>query len=62
MEFHVLLERARNEFLEMPGLQLTVPEAARLFGLEDEACRDVIDVLVEDEFLRWTPRATVVRR
>jgi hypothetical protein len=62
MEFHVLLERARNEFLEMPGLQLTVPEAARLFGLKDEACRDVIDVLVEDEFLRWTQRATVVRR
>jgi len=61
MEFDTLVGRARNEFIEMPGLQLTVLEAARLWGLENEACRDVIEALVEAEFLRWTPRSTVVR-
>ena len=61
MEFATLVNRVRNEFLEMPGLQLTVPQAARLWGLETSSCRHVIDALVDTAFLRWTPRGTVVR-
>jgi len=45
----------------MPDLQLTVPQAARLWGLEPCACHDIIETLVASAFLRWTPRGTVVR-
>lgn len=45
----------------MPGLQLTLPQASRLWGLEPRACHDVIEALVACAFLRWTPRGTIVR-
>jgi hypothetical protein len=32
-----LLERVRNEFLEMPGLRLTPTQAARLLALDPGA-------------------------
>lgn len=56
-----LADRIRGEFIEMPGLQLTMKQAARLWGMEQTACRAVIDALVESSFLRWTPAGTVVR-
>jgi len=55
------MNRVRSEFNEMPGLQLTLPQAARLWGMEMHACQDVIAALVESSFLRWTPKGTVVR-
>ena len=30
--------RIRAEFVEMPGLKLTLPQAARLFNLEQARC------------------------
>jgi hypothetical protein len=60
MHSPALVSRIRSEFLEMPGLQLTLAQASRLWGLEQRACRDVIEVLVATAFLRWTPRGTVV--
>jgi hypothetical protein len=45
----------------MPGLHLTVPQAARLFGLNQGACRDVIDSLVGMSFLRWTTAGAITR-
>ena len=45
----------------MPGLRLTPAQATRLWGLEDETCRAVIDALVVASFLRWTPGGTVIR-
>ena len=62
MEHQRLVHRVKNEFIEMPGLQLTLPQASRLWGLDHESSRRVIDSLVEVSFLRWTPRGTVVRR
>jgi hypothetical protein len=56
-----LYDRVRGEFNEMPGLQLTIAQAARLWGVDVQACRRVIDALVEAAFLRWTPAGTVVR-
>ena len=56
-----LVDRVRGEFLEMPDLQLTMDQAARLWGLEPAACRQVIDVLVGSAFLRWTPTGKIVR-
>ena len=61
MQSPSLVERVRGEFLEMPGLQLTVQQAARLWGLDLAACRNVVDVLVESAFLRWTATGKIVR-
>ena len=56
-----LVGRIRSEFLEMPGLRLTVNQASRLWGLDEGACRRVIDVLIGASFLRWTPAGMVAR-
>lgn len=45
----------------MPGLQLTLTQAQRLFGLDAAACRHVIDALVDTSFLRWTSSGTIVQ-
>lgn len=56
-----LIERVRGEFLEMPGLQLTMSQAARLWGLDNTACQHVVEVLVESSFLRWTASGKIIR-
>jgi hypothetical protein len=56
-----LLSRVRAEFLEMPGLQLTFDQAARLWCLEPNVCRQVIDDLVACGFLRRTASGSVAR-
>jgi hypothetical protein len=61
VEFHALVERARGEFLEMPGLRLTIPQAARLWNLDADSCSRVIDTLVGASFLRWTADGNVAR-
>jgi hypothetical protein len=61
MSSSALIDRVRGEFLEMPGLQLTMPQAARLWGLDLTACNMVVHALVESAFLRWTPAGTIVR-
>ena len=38
--------RVRAEFMEMPGLKLTIPQAARLFNLDAARCARVFDALV----------------
>jgi Fic family protein len=43
--------RIRHEFLEMPGLVLTVPQAARLYGLSASHARAMLDTLVAEGFL-----------
>ena len=56
-----VVQRVRSEFLEMPGLQLTPGQASRLWNLEGEMCRAVIDALVAEAFLRWTASGAVRR-
>ena len=46
MDLEVIVHRIREEFREMPGLRLTPAQATRLWGLERETCRMVIDTLV----------------
>ena len=41
-----LVERFRAEFREMPGLWVTRAEARRLFGVPEDICQRVLDVLV----------------
>ena len=38
--------RIQAEYREMPGLTLTLPQAARLFNLEPARCERVLDTLV----------------
>ena len=45
------LQRLRGEFLEMPGLRLTVQQAERLCGVDPAACKAILDALVEAKFL-----------
>ena len=45
----------------MPGMVLTLRQAARLFGLDQEFCRVVIDTLVDSAYLRLTTAGTVTR-
>jgi hypothetical protein len=61
MKGQVLVQRIQGEFREMPGLQLTLTQAQRLFGLEPVTCRRVIDTLVEASFLRWTQSGTIMQ-
>lgn len=48
------LRRVRNDFLEMPGLQLTPAQGARLWAFELDLCRDVFEALVATRFLTPT--------
>ena len=53
--FAELLCRIRGEYLEMPGLQLTAPQARCLFGLDAETWDAVLAALVDAKFLSQTP-------
>jgi hypothetical protein len=46
-----VLERIRAEYLEMPGLRLTVEQVQRLCGIERAMCRVALETLVEAKFL-----------
>jgi hypothetical protein len=59
--FSALVLRVRAEFLEMPGLTVTFPQAMRLWGVSSDVCQDVIDTLVSSAFLQWTPTGRIVR-
>ena len=45
------LQRLRGEFLEMPGLRLTVQQVQRLCGVDPAICQAILDALVEAKFL-----------
>lgn len=44
--------RIHAEYQEMPGLKLTLVQAARLFDLERERCARALDSLVDAGLLR----------
>jgi hypothetical protein len=46
-----LCTRIQAEFREMPGLRLTLPQAARLFSIDPERCERVLATLVEAGYL-----------
>ena len=61
MDFAAAVDRVRLDFTEMPGLELTMPQAVRLWGMGVDDCRFVVDALVDAGFLRWTSSRTLVR-
>jgi hypothetical protein len=55
-----LLRVIQAEYLEMPGLHLTKPQAQRLWGLDATTCSAILDVLVASQFLRRNHRDAYV--
>ncbi len=43
--------RVRSEFLDMPGLTLSVPQVARMLGLRSEHAAAILETLVSEQFL-----------
>jgi hypothetical protein len=56
-----VLRRVQGEFLEMPGLRLTTPQARRLWGLDAAACDALLGALVESKFLFQTRDGAYMR-
>jgi DNA-binding GntR family transcriptional regulator len=56
-----LLRRIVSEYLEMPGLALSIEQVERLWGLEHAAAVSAMHALVLEGFLRVTPRGVFVR-
>ena len=46
-----LLQRAREQYRDMPGLTLTKPQATRLFGVAPSVCAAMLRALVMENFL-----------
>ena len=55
------MQRARAEFLEMPGLNLTATQAQRLWALDATFCDAVLAALLEARFLKRTAGNSYVR-
>lgn len=51
----------RQEFLELPGLCITEPQARRLWALEPAVCSQVLTGLVHDGFLVRSPSGKFIR-
>src|SRR6476659_613779 len=58
---HDVLQRVEAEYREMPGLSLTVPQAARLWGLDSRTCDIVLTTLLDRQVLRRTAIGTYLR-
>ncbi len=56
------LFRIQMEYLEMPGLKLTIQQARRLWGLPLDLCEVALARLVEQGFLARTDAGWYVRR
>ena len=56
-----MLERIRAEYLEMPGMRLTLAQVQRLCGGEAAVCTAVLESLVEAKFLRVAVDGTYMR-
>jgi hypothetical protein len=55
-----LKTRVRGEFLEMPGLCLTLGQACRLWDMSATDCRAVLDELITEGFLSRTPNGSYI--
>jgi hypothetical protein len=62
MPHTMLIKRIRAEYLEMPGLQLTLEQAQRLCGVERALCKMVLDALVAEKFLHVKADEAFARR
>ena len=47
-----IVQRIHAEYVEMPGLKLTLPQAVRLFGVNTDESQRLLSELTESGFLR----------
>ncbi len=50
-DFAAAIAQAKSHYVEMPGLTLTLAQAARLWACDVALCREVMATLVEARFL-----------
>lgn len=55
------VERVKGEFMEMPGLTLTLAQAARLWAFDVAFCSAVLGALEETRFLVRTRQSAFTR-
>ena len=60
-QYQAATNRIRAEYLEMPGMRLTVEQMQRLFGVERAVCLMLLESLVEAHFLSVYPDGTYGR-
>jgi hypothetical protein len=53
--------RVRHEYLDMPGLSLSVSQVARMLGLRSEHAAAILETLVSEQFLTQTPTGSYHR-
>ena len=56
--FESLVMRIKAEYREMPGLQLTFPQACRLWQVQPAECQAVLRTLLDEGFLVHAPNET----
>jgi len=56
-----MLRRVQGEYLEMPGLRLTKPQARRLWGLDAASCDALLGALIDAKFLFRTRDGAFMR-
>jgi len=61
MRIDDVLQRIQGEFVELPGLRLTAPQAQRLWGLERDVCNALLGALVDAKFLLQTRDGSFIR-
>jgi hypothetical protein len=61
MRIDDVVQRIQGEFLEMPGLRLTAPQARKLWGLDREVCDTVLQSLIDVKFLQQTRDGAFIR-
>jgi DNA-binding IclR family transcriptional regulator len=60
--YQQILARIHAEYVEMPGMRLTLDQLLRLCGIDRSTCRRVLEELVTRKFLAVTPDGMYVRR
>ena len=56
-----LVEPVQAEYAEMPGLSVTLPQAQRLWAVDQATCEEVFRRLIARGLLRLTARGRFVR-
>ena len=59
--FDATINRIQSEYREMPGLCLTFDQMRRLWMLDRQTCRTLVEKLMETRFLKSTPDGRYVR-
>lgn len=59
---NTLISCIRREYIDMPGLTLTLPQAARLWNVDVHTCQVALEALVSAGFLIFRDDGQFARR